>query len=316
VRGRAGTAGRHTQPAVFLLLIFVAAAAAAQPPAITVEEGSVARRQVVALGRDLVVAGEAMADVAVVAGSLAIRGEVGGDAIVLGGDAVVGNRGRVEGDVFVLGGSLRLEPGAAVGGRTVAYPTVAAAWLTLLEGPTLGLSPFSPLILGLKLALLAAWLVVVLLCLGGAGREALATSEAVRGEPFRAFLVGLTGVLALTLTAVFLASLVPSLAGLPLLGLAVLIALMLKLWGMVAVFHAVGHGLLRRVLRRRPSPLDAAIAGLMVLGALKLVPWVGAWVWTTATLVGVGAALTTRLGRREPWFEAGDLDRLASLSRS
>ena len=32
-------------------------------------------------------------------------------------------------------------------------------------------------------------------------------------------------------------------------------------------------------------------------------PWFGVLAWTTATLIGIGAALSTKFGRREPWFE-------------
>ena len=49
-------------------------------------------------------------------------------------------------------------------------------------------------------------------------------------------------------------------------------------------------------------PLHAACLGLAVLGVLKFLPWVGVVVWTAATLVGIGATLITKFGRREPWF--------------
>ena len=81
-------------------------------------------------------------------------------------------------------------------------------------------------------------------------------------------------------------------------------ALVLKLWGMVAVFHAVGRWLLGDVLGKRISQLDAAVGGLLILGMIKLLPFLGTWVWTVATLIGVGAALSTKFGRREPWFES------------
>jgi hypothetical protein len=41
----------------------------------------------------------------------------------------------------------------------------------------------------------------------------------------------------------------------------------------------------------------------LVLGAIKFLPWFGVLAWSTATLIGVGAALSTKFGRREPWFE-------------
>jgi len=51
-------------------------------------------------------------------------------------------------------------------------------------------------------------------------------------------------------------------------------------------------------------PVTAASCGLLVLGVLKLFPYVGVWAWTLATFIGVGAALTTKLGRREDWLES------------
>ncbi len=287
--------------------LLAAAAPAAEPaaPALVIGEGSVAGRQVVALGRDLVVAGRALADVAAVSGSVEVSGVVAGDLIVLGGDARLLPSARVEGDVYVLGGRLVAEPGARIDGRAASYGSLGAAWLTLLEGPSLGLSPVSPLVLGAKLALLAAWLTLALVLLAVSGREVAGTSEAVGREPVRAFFLGLGAVLAMVLTALFVSALAPGLLGAPLLALVVLAALVLKLWGMVAVFHAVGARAVPALLRRRPTPLACAAAGLLLLGGLKLLPWVGTWVWTAATLIGIGASLTSKLGRREPWLEPG-----------
>ena len=99
----------------------------------------------------------------------------------------------------------------------------------------------------------------------------------------------------------------PSLVAVPMLVLVVLAALALKLWGMVAVFHGCGRFLARQLARGRSVrlvQLHAAVIGLLFLGALKLVPTLGIWVWTAATLVGMGAALRTKFGRFEPWFES------------
>jgi hypothetical protein len=275
-----------------------------RPDALRLERGSIARDQVVAIGRDLVVEGEAFSDVVAVDGTITIPGRVGGDVIVLGGDARLLAGARVDGDVFVLGGDVTSAAGATIAGRTVAYPSVSRAWLTLLEGPSLGLSSASPLVVGAKLALLCGWLVLLLLLFATAGREVLATSESVVADPFRNFLVGLTAVLSLVLSALFLTSLAASVLGVPLLFLAVFVGLLLKLWGMVAVFHALGEWVSRRLLRGRLLPLSAATVGLLLLGAAKLLPWIGVWTWTVATLIGVGAALSTKLGRREPWLAA------------
>jgi hypothetical protein len=290
---------------VVLALVLTAANAGAQTAqtALTIEAGSVARSQVVALGRDLLVAGEAAADVVAIDGSARITGKVAGDVIVLGGDALLKATARVEGDVFVLGGRLEAEQGARIEGRSVSYPTISSAWLTLLEGPSLGLPASSPVVVGAKLALLAAWLTLTLLLMATSGRGILSTSEHVAADPLRNFFLGLTAVLALTMTGLFFSAFAAAVVGVPLLVLVLMLALMLKLWGMVAVFHAFGNWLGTTVFRRRFLTLNCALLGLLVLGAIKMIPYVGTWVWTVATLIAVGASLSTKFGRREPWFD-------------
>jgi hypothetical protein len=272
--------------------------------ALVLREGSVARQQLVGVGRDVIVAGRALGDVAALDGSVRVTGSVGGDVIVLGGDAELASTAVVAGDVFALGGSVRAAPGAEVGGRMVSHATFRSAWLTLIEGPTLGLSALDPVVVGGKLALVTAWLALTLLLLAVSGRELTATAESVLARPLGNVLVGLTAVLALLLAAVFFSAFAGALIGVPLLALVVLFALALKLWGTVAVFLAAGRVLLTRLpgRRRRPTALDAAVAGLLVLGLVKLLPWIGAWGWTAVTLLGVGATLDTKFGRREPWF--------------
>ena len=296
------------------LVVAAAASAAVGSEALRIEEGSVARSEVVALGRDLVVAGEAQDTVAAINGAVQVTGTVGGDLIVLGGDATLGRSSRVAGDVFVLGGKLEAQRGAIIDGRSVSYPSVAAAWLILLEGPSLGMAPLSRYIVAVKIALLAAWLGWAILVFATHGRELLTTSESVSEEPFRNFFLGLAGVLALFLTALLLSALSGAVVGIPLLFLAVFVALLLKLWGVVAVFHASGRWLAARLLRRQLSPLNCAAVGLAALGIVKLIPQVGVWAWTVVTLIGVGAAISTKLGRRPSWVE-GEPPRLDALAK-
>ncbi|HWM94723.1 MAG TPA: hypothetical protein VN493_28475 [Thermoanaerobaculia bacterium] len=287
-----------------LLLLGSSSAAAADEVALRLEKGSLSRNQLVAMGKDIVVAGEALSDVAALEGSVEITGRVAGDVVVLGGDARLGPEARVGGDIFVLGGTIQASPGAHTAGRMVSYPTASSAMVTLVEGPSFGLGFTSPLVVGTKLALLAAWAALLLLLFAATGRQLLETADGVRREPFRSFFTGLTGVLALLLTALFVSAFTGGLVGVPLLVLFVLLALILKLWGMVAVFYALGDWLARRLLHRpRMRPLNAATIGLLVLGILKFLPYVGTWVWTAATLIGIGAALSTKFGRQEPWFE-------------
>lgn len=272
-------------------------------PAYHLKRGSLARQRIVVLGRDLWVDGEAQSHAVAISGSVRVEGWVGGDIIVLDGDALLAETAEVLGDVFVLGGRIEAAAGAAVAGRSVAYPEATDLWVALIQGPTLGLSEFSPVVLGSRLALLAFWAAVVALLVAWAKREVLTTSESVRREPFHNFLVGMTAVLAMALTSLLFGILSGAFLGLPFLVLVVVIALVLRFWGMVAVFHALGEWLGRRFMPRPPVPIIAASIGLVALGILKFLPWIGIWSWTLATFIGVGAALNTKLGRREVFFE-------------
>lgn len=298
--------GQRRWLAIGGLGLFLLAAAPPTPSSDTayhLEAGSLARSRVVALGRDLVIDGEAQSHAVAINGSVTVSGEVGGDVLVLGGNATLMATARVTGDVYVLGGTIDATQGAEIGGRSVAYPDAARMWLTLLEGPALGLDSSSTVVLGAKLALLAFWALVMLGLFAIAGREVLSTSESVRVEPFHNFLVGLTGVLAMVMTALFFSAFSGALIGVPLMVLVVVVALLLRFWGMVAVFHALGSWLGRRFGAERPLPLTAACVGLFALGVLKFLPWLGVWTWSVATFIGVGAALSTKLGRREPWLK-------------
>ena len=294
--------------------VVLAAADDSEParPAIVVEEGSYTGQQIVAIGRDLEVRGRAESDVAAINGSIRVFGSVDGDVVAIGGDCELMPGARLGGDVFVLGGELRAANDVEISGRSVSYPTFSSAWLTLLEGPSLGLAATSRVVIGAKMALLAAWLALTLLLLATSGRQVLSTSEQIRIEPARDFVVGVTGVLSLFLTALFFSTFASGFVGVPLLALVVLLLLMLKLWGLVAVFHVVGDVVTVWVLKRRVQPLHCALVGLLVLGGIKMLPWVGTLVWTVVSLVGVGASLMTKFGRREPWFDF-DLDAIDHL---
>ena len=277
--------------------------AAGEEAAYHLRKGSLARNRIVVIGRDLLVDGEAWSHAVAISGSVRISGRVKGDVIVLGGDVALAETAEVSGDVYVLDGRIEATAGAVVGGRSVAYPEAADLWVALVQGPIVGLPAGSPVVMGARLALLAFWAVVILLAMSLGRRELLSTSESVRREPFRNFMLGMTAVFALLLTGLFFSLLSGVFLGVPLVILVMVVALMLRFWGMVAVFHALGEWLGRRLQKRPPLPLMAASYGLVALGILKFLPQIGIVSWSIATFIGVGATLSTRFGRDDAWFE-------------
>jgi hypothetical protein len=272
---------------------------------LVVEAGALAREQLIALRRDLTLDGECASSVVVIQGTATVTGKIAGDLVVLGGDALLQPGAEIGGNVHVLGGSIVARGGAVVAGAQVAYPTAPRTLLLLLEGPSLGMRATSRTVIGLKLALAAAWLLLAVILLLTGSRQVGEGAALVTAEPFRCFFAGLTAVLAAVSTIVLLAAVVGEVVGVPLLVLVVLFALLLKLWGTVAVFQsASGAAAAAQPWRRhrRAGALRATLIGLSVLTVIKLVPALGVWVWTIVTLIGVGAALRSKFGLVEPWL--------------
>ena len=161
------------------------------------------------------------------------------------------------------------------------------------------------------LSLLAIWMLLAICITLLNGREIRLSSLEIRNSPTHYFALGLMAVTSFVLTAIVFTYLIPYLIGVPLLFALATFALVTKIYGTIAVFHAVGSFLTvprtrdamagRRWLR---GDLAMVIVGGLILGALRLIPLVGPVVWACASVFGVGVALGTRFGRREPWFLA------------
>ncbi len=265
----------------------------------------------VLVGRTAVVDEPIAGDLQALGGSVRVDSTVAGDVIALGSDIEFGPEGRVEGSVIALGGSVRGLRREAVGGEVWAPAGVVAALGEERGGEAIVAmlsDPFSLVAAAIKLVLTLFWIAVAVLVVLVAGREVRESSLEVRAGPFYSFLLGLVAFTSFVLTALVFAYLVPYGVGVLLLAILGAVAVVAKIYGMVAVFHAIG------VLLAGPRTPEAAhrgairgdlaltVVGAVTLGALRLVPLVGNVVWVVASIAGIGVALATGLGRREPWF--------------
>jgi hypothetical protein len=156
-------------------------------------------------------------------------------------------------------------------------------------------------------SLLFVWIIAAIALTLISGREIRYASIELRTSPLHCFAVGLMAVTSFVLTAIVFSYLIPYSVGLPLLIALGLFAVLTKVFGTIAVFHAAGTivaGIRRRDERRRwlRGDLAMVVVGVLLLGAIRLIPIVGTIVWSVASVFGVGAALATKFGRREPWF--------------
>ena len=233
--------------------------------------------------------------VQVYGGSVQIRNVIAGDLLVLGGTVTFSGRGRVDGNLIHAGGSIR---GAddRIGGKV--YP------LTSLEGAAASLTKNA-----IVASLLVVWLLAAIIVTLMSGREIRMSSIEVRGSALHCFVLGLVALTSFVLTAIAFSYLVPYIVGIPLLAALAVFAILTKTYGMIAVFHAVGTlvagSRTRDQLAKRRwfrGDLAMVVVGVLILGAIRLIPVVGTIVWGLASVLGVGVALATKFGRREPWF--------------
>lgn len=228
-------------------------------------------------------------------GRLTVSDVIGGDLLVIGGSVTFTGRGRVDGNLIHAASIIRGADGR-VRGRV--YP------LASLEGAA-GAMTKNAIVASLLLVWLIAAIVVTLM----SGREIRYSSVEVRGSALHCFVVGLVALTSFVLTAIAFSYLVPYVVGIPLLAALGVFAILTKVYGMIAVFHALGTLVAgsrnRSQLASRKwfrGDLAMVVLGVLLLGAIRLIPVVGTIVWGLASIFGVGTALATKFGRREPWF--------------
>lgn len=290
-----------------LLMCSLAAVTFAQPA-----RASSGERQLLSLGRDVMIAAAHDGDIQLLGARLEINAPVSGDVVVLAGDLALGPAARIGGDVIVLGGRYAADERATIDGELYLpgeLPSLGR--LTTEKSSILGSMqhPFSLLAIALKVSLLFAWFAAALLLALTSGREIRMCSAELTTSPYHTFALGLVAFTSFVITAVVFSYLIPYFVGLFLLAVLVVFAMVTKIFGMVAVFHFVGTKLVGprspdQVGRRRFLRGDLAMTmiGLLVLGALRLIPFVGTVIWIAASIFGIGTALATKFGRRDPWF--------------
>ncbi|HEY6844232.1 MAG TPA: hypothetical protein VI391_08700 [Thermoanaerobaculia bacterium] len=161
-----------------------------------------------------------------------------------------------------------------------------------------------------SVSLLFVWIIVAIALTLMSGREVRYSSIEVRTSPLHCFILGLVAVTSFVLTAI-LFSYFNAYFELPLLVALGVFAIVTKVYGTIALFHAIGTMVAgtrsREALMQRRwlrGDLAMVIVGVLLLGAIRLIPIVGPVVWSIASVFGIGTALATKFGRREPWFLA------------
>lgn len=248
-----------------------------------------------------VATGERVQEVVAFGNDVHVEGEVVGDATSFGGSVYVGEGGLIEGDAISFGGRVHVADGGVVeGGRIVmgvpgvsttpAEPRVEAAGSIVgLAGADLLGTVYRRLVLFLSFA--GAGVLVV----GLFPKRVSRIADALEESPIRSAAVGALGSGFLALFSLLFAIVTFGL-GLP---------VSLVVWGMLGLAWLLGFvGLCQAVGDRLPFEQKphgrwlAFLVGTMLVTCVGSLPWVGWLVVGGASMVGIGAALSSRFGGR------------------
>jgi hypothetical protein len=244
----------------------------------------------------------------VYSGTVTIASVIAGDLLVAGGTIKFIGAGRVDGNLIYLAsrieGANRIEGAIDEDGHDRVHGHVYP--LLSLEGAAASINKSA-----IIASLLLVWLVVAVVVTLMNGREVRLSSVEVRTSALHCFVLGLVALTSFVLTAIAFSYLVPYVIGIPLLAALGVFVLLTKVYGMIALFHAIGTIVAgarsRQQLASRKwlrGDLAMVVIGLVLLGGIRFIPVVGTIAWAMASIFGVGVALATRFGRREPWFLA------------
>ncbi|HXQ89285.1 MAG TPA: hypothetical protein VN733_06555 [Solirubrobacterales bacterium] len=281
-----------------VLLVFAALTLPAAAPAADTSnnEGDTI---VVISGDVSVPRGETVEDIYIASGDLRLAGHVTGNVVLFAGDATVG--GRVDGDLVTFGGQARLLPRAYVGGD-VSYgderPIVADSAIVRGDvskedwGDSTDFLPFiGAFVFWVAMSVSMAILGVLLLLIAPRAADALHARSRERVGPVIAIGVAI-GICLPLAAAIALVTLV----GIP---LAFVIGLALLPIGALAYVTAA-YALGRRMVGEPRSRFWAFLAGLAVLRALALVPFLGFLAGLAAVVFGLGLLGAAIGAAREP----------------
>ena len=182
-------------------------------------------------------------------------------------------------------------------------PEILGALYALLPkgGMAFGLFPWP---LSRVLLFVLGWLALALLSGVFFPQQVAAVAATLRDHTLRTGLIGLlsAGVVGL-LAVVFTLSLI----GLPLTILVGLLAWAVQLFGMIGMALLVGQTAMAAVQRPRDSALEHILIGGILLGLVRMLPFLGWIVWLILGLFGFGAVLLTRVrhGRRDELDTSG-----------
>ncbi|MFW6139819.1 MAG: hypothetical protein ACOC5S_00510 [Acidobacteriota bacterium] len=258
---------------------------------------------VFSFGGEIIIKGKIKESVVSFGGTILVEGEVGKDVFGIGSDIQLKSNSLIGSDVVCIGGSLNKEPGSTIRGDTIYFKAPQEIF-----SKGIFTSRFYPFAFFFKLITSFIWLILAIVLAFVLPRQISYASDQIK-ESFGA-IIG-TGLLSLVIFIAFclLSALLSLLIiGIPILLSLILLAVVLKIFGNVVLFHFAGNSISKLTGSKHPSLLISIFLGFILITLLTIIPIFGAALSFILTAVAWGVAVRTKFGTTENWFKRKSLE--------
>ena len=277
--------GRLIAKILVILIIFVLSCGYAQARS----------RDILKVGSDLMIEeGMNIRDAVVIMGDVTVDGTVERDVVVIGGSIILTNKAFVGRNVVAISGMIERSEEAEVGGDLTEVNIPGLYTLVSLfsndnrSGSFFGFSVW-PIICFLGYLTLA--LLITTLFPG----STQAISDKIAAGPIKSGLSGLLAMLLIVPLAILLAISIIGLLLIPVEMTAVSTALLI---GYIAAAQLIGKKMTAALKRPQATPLWGTFWGVIILGGISLIPFLGWAINALAAIVGFGGTWLSLMSTR------------------
>lgn len=256
------------------------------------QEGSITR-----FGEDVEVEeGETVGgSITVFGGDVLIAGTVDGSVAVIGGDAKLESTAVVNGSLSVVGGRIEREAGSRVTGTVTSGSQFFPRGRIFVNPSTwFGFSLLASFLM--LIGTLALGVIVVAFIPDHTEKIAMFIAR----EPWQSigwgFLLALLIIPAMILLAV-------TIIGIPIIPVLAIFVAVAYIYGYIAASLLIGKRIFEVSKAVGASLIVETLVGLLVVGLLRFIPFIGGLIGLVVGLLGFGAVMLTKFGTGRPWFK-------------
>jgi hypothetical protein len=266
-------------------------------PQARVIEG-VVNTTVFGMGRSIRITGTVKEGAIAFGGDVIIEGVVDGDVAAIGGSVIQREGGRIGGDVIVLGGVYhhgKAAPDRDPKSVTIMYAGYEDQLRRVMRDPFSVLHPqLSAVFLGTRLLAILIWFVIALALTAAMPNTVSRAVTRLQLTSLRVAVIGFLG--AVVISFGWLASLwlLPSIVGVAISLLALLLVVVSTVFGRVVIFAATGQWLQRLLLPRLQSDSVTLLLGVIFWIVCSSLPYVWPFVQAGLLVASLGLSLTAR----------------------